>query len=135
MKAIYWVIGILAGAPLLLVVTLFGASELGGEVVTLERPEPDGDVSRIRVWIVDKNGTSWVEHGDAQSYWIAQLADSPEVVLTRNGQTVTYIGTPDPNAHDLYHQLRRHKYGWADRLIGLFGGGEANCPGVPVRLQ
>lgn len=135
MKALYWAIGIAVGVPAVLVIIMYGASELGGEVVTLDRAEANGDVSRVRVWIVDKDGLSWIEHGDAGSHWIARLPDSPDVVLTRKGRTMRYVGTADPESHDLYHQLRRQKYGWADELVGLFGGGEAGCAGVPVRLQ
>jgi hypothetical protein len=116
-------------------VVIYGASELGGEVVTLHRAEADGVVSEVRVWIVDNDGLSWIEHGDADSYWIAQLPDSPNLVLTREGRTISYVGTSDPDSHDLYHQLRRQKYGWADQLVGLIGGGGTECTGVPVRLQ
>ncbi|NOX51105.1 MAG: hypothetical protein GXP16_11320 [Gammaproteobacteria bacterium] len=135
MKVLYWVIGIVLGVPALLVIVMYGASELGGEVVTLDRAEENGDVSQVRVWIVDKNGLSWIEHGEAESHWIVQLLDSPNIVLTREGRTINYIGTSDPDSHDLYHQLRRQKYSWADQVVGLFGGGSAKCSGVPVRLQ
>lgn len=135
MKVIYWLVGFIVGVPVLLLAVMYGASELGGEVVTLDRAEANGDVSKVRIWIVDKDDLSWVEHGEAESFWITQLADSPGVVLSREGQTTKYVGMPDPNAHDLYHQLRSEKYGWADQVIALFAGDPAECQGVPVRLQ
>ena len=136
LKVIYWVVGIVIGVPALVLIVTYGASELGGEVVTLERAEADGGASQVRIWIVDDAGMSWIEHGDANSFWITQLTDSPTVVLQRGGETVRYVGTPDPSSHDLYHKLRSEKYGWADQVVALLGGGDAaECQGVPVRLQ
>ena len=135
MKVAYWVIGIVIGMPALFVVVMFGASELGGEVVTLHRAEANGDVSEVRIWIVDKDSLSWVEHGSAESYWISQLDASPNVVLTRAGQRVSYVASSDSSSHGLYHELRRQKYGWADQLVGLFDGGGADCPGIPILLR
>jgi hypothetical protein len=135
MKIFYWILGLVFGVPILFFITMFGASELGGEVVTLERLEADGGTSQIRVWIVDQDGVSWIEHGDPDSYWINQLQTSTSVTLTRDGQVITYSATPDPDSHDLYHQLRRQKYGWADKLIGAMGGGDKNCKSMPVQLR
>lgn len=134
MKYVYWFLGLLVGIPVLLIAIPIVASELGGEVVTLERAEEDGESSRIRVWIVDNDEASWIEHGDSESHWMEHLQTSKEVVLNRAGQTQIYEGTPDSDSHDLYHDLRRQKYGWADQLIELFSGGREGCEGVPVRL-
>ncbi|MFT6094073.1 MAG: hypothetical protein ACJA2Q_001975 [Pseudohongiellaceae bacterium] len=134
MKYVYWFFGLLVGIPVLLIAIPIVASELGGEVVTLERAEEDGESSRVRVWIVDNDDASWIEHGDSESYWLGHLLDSNEVVLERGGDTRSYEGTPDPGSHERYHDLRRQKYGWADQLIELFSGGRINCDGVPVRL-
>jgi hypothetical protein len=135
MKIVYWLLGIALAVPLLFLATMYGASELGGEVVTLDRTEANGDVSRIRVWIVDSDGISWVEHGEADAPWITRLSNSPEVVLAREGQPNHYIGTPDRGAHARYHRLRRAKYGTADRVIELLTGDTAECRSVPVRLE
>ena len=135
MKYVYWILGLLVGIPALLFIIPIAASELGGEVVTLERANADGDSSQIRVWIVDNSDASWIEHGDSDSYWMEQLLSSGEVVLRRGGETITHEGTLDPDSHDLYHALRRQKYSWADQLIELFSGGRENCDGVPVRLR
>jgi hypothetical protein len=135
MKVIYWVIGIVIGIPTLLLIVMYGASEMGGEVVTLERPEQNGETSSVRIWIVDDGGASWIEHGDADSFWINQLAESPRVVLSRGGQTTSFVGIADRNSHDLYHKLRREKYSWADQVVELFSGSAKECQGTPVRLQ
>jgi hypothetical protein len=65
MKYVYWVLGLLVGISVLLIGIPIVVSELGGEVVTLERAEEDGESSRIRIWIVDNNEASWIEHGDS----------------------------------------------------------------------
>jgi hypothetical protein len=134
MKYFYWGLGILIGIPILLIAIPIIASELGGEVVTLERAEEEGEASRIRIWIVDNDGASWIEHGDIESYWMDHLQISSELVLDRGGETISYEGALDPASHELYHDLRRKKYGWADQLIELFSGGRESCDGVPVRL-
>jgi hypothetical protein len=139
MKFVYWFAGILVGVLVLLAVVPIVVSELGGEVVTLHRSEESsekgGASSRIRVWVVDNDDASWIEHGDTGSYWMTQLQAANEVVLERKGLTNTYEGVLDPASHGLYHTLRRQKYGWADQFIELFSGASADCEGVPVRLR
>jgi hypothetical protein len=135
MRAIFWGIGILLTVSVLYFALIYGASELGGEVVTLDRSEANGEVSPVRIWIVDQSGTSWIEHGDAESFWMTDLTESAAVVLSREGKKMSYIGTPDHDSHDLYHKLRQEKYGWADGFIALLTGGDAECSGLPVRLQ
>lgn len=134
-KMIFWGIGITLSVPILYLVVLYGASELGGEVVILDRPEVSGEESQVRIWIVDQGGTSWIEHGDAESFYLSTLTESSRVILTRNGETLSYVGKQDDDAHDLYHKLRLEKYSWADQLIALLTRGKTACEGVPVRLQ
>ena len=52
MKRTFKVITILLGVVVLYGASLVALSELGGEVVTLARPELDGSTKNIRVWIV-----------------------------------------------------------------------------------
>ncbi len=136
MKILLWLVGVIVAVPVLLFGAMYGASELGGEVVTLARADGDGEVSAVRVWIVDEDGYSWIEHGGPDAYWITRLADEPEVLLTRDGRPQTYLGVADPQASDRYRRLRREKYGWADQVVGALGGGAPEGePGLPVRLQ
>ena len=135
MKIVSWVVGILLAVPVLYMGLIYGASEFAGEVVTLDRPDAEGEVGQVRIWIVEQEGSAWVEHGNAESFWINHLAESAEVVLSRNGESVSYVGTPDGASHDLYHQLRLEKYGWGDQLIASLTGGNADCDGLPVRLS
>lgn len=135
MKVIYWLVAIVVSIPLVLLAVIYGASELGGEVVTLDRSTPSGETSSVRIWIVDDGNSSLIEHGDADSFWMKQLADSPQLKLIRGDGTANYVGTTDGDSHDLYHRLRREKYGWADQVVGFFSGDVAECQGIPVRLQ
>ena len=128
MKIVSWVVGILLAVPVLYMGLIYGASEFAGEVVTLDRPDAKGEVGQVRIWIVEQDG-------NAESFWINHLAESAEVVLSRNGESVSYVGTPDSASHDLYHQLRLEKYGWGDQLIASLTGGNADCDGLPVRLS
>ena len=137
MALVYKLISLLAGIIVLYVILMLGASELGGEIVTLLRPEQDGSVKEVRLWIVDAGNKSWVEHGDNESYWQKQLSDQADISLIRDGEQKKYTAVPDLSAHDYYHRLRREKYGIADKIvdIGSFGLQDKDtCMGVPVRL-
>ena len=116
----------------------FGLSELGGEVVTLVRPEVDGSNKNIRVWIVDEDNKSWIEHGDSESYWIKQLTNDSELLIIREGEEKKYLAFADRDSHDLYHNLRREKYGFSDKMLDILAFGaisKENCEGIPVRLE
>tara|TARA_Y100000780_G_scaffold146056_1_gene131676 strand:+ start:137 stop:553 length:417 start_codon:yes stop_codon:yes gene_type:complete len=116
----------------------FAASELGGEVVQLIRHDPEGSTKNIRVWIVDARDQAWIEHGDTNSFWVKRLSSEPEVSLIRGGAEIKYTAVTDIGSHEIYHDLRREKYGIADRIIELLSFGAAhrnNCTGIPVRLD
>ena len=112
-------------------------SELGGEVVTLGRPEPDNTTKNIRVWIVDDQDKSYIEHGDEDSYWVQAAKQSRIISVERRGKKRSYLARADSRSHSLYHHLRREKYGYADILLETLSFGamsEENCNGVPVVL-
>ena len=117
---------------------MFSFSELGGEVATLVRPEADGSNKNIRVWIVDVDNKSWIEHGDSESYWIEQLNNNSELSIIREGKEGKFLAFSDRDSHDLYHNLRREKYGLSDKMLDILTFGAAskeNCEGIPVRLE
>jgi len=119
-------------------VLMFGFSELGGEVATLVRPEADGSNKNIRVWIVDVDNKSWIEHGDSESYWIKGLIDDSGIFIIREGEEKKYLAFSDRDSHDLYHNLRREKYGLSDKMLDILSLGAAskeNCASIPVRLE
>ena len=66
------------------------------------------------------------------------MINPSEISVVRGGEEKRYIGVSDANAHELYHQLRREKYGIADRIVEITSFGLASkdaCEGVPVRLK
>ena len=138
MKIFFKIISILVSISILYIAIMFSASELGGEVVTLIRAEPDGRSKEVRVWIVDAKEQSWIEHGDRQSYWINQLTEKSEVSLVREGKEEKYIAVSDVNSHDLYHELRSQKYGISSKIIDILSFGQVkkdNCNGIPVKIK
>ena len=138
MKIIYKLIIAFVAISIFYVSLNFAASELGGEVVQLIRHDPEGSTKNIRVWIVDARDQAWIEHGDTDSYWINRLSREPEVSLIRGGAEIKYTAVTDVDSHELYHDLRREKYGIADRIIELLSFGAAhrnNCTGILVRLD
>lgn len=134
MKIIYWLVGIALAVPALIFGTIYGASELGGEVVTLQRPHASGEASSVRLWIVDEADSAWIEHGPSDAHWMTRLAVVNQLTLVRAGEEASYTATADPDAHVRYHELRRAKYGWADRVVETFSATAADCTSVPVRL-
>ena len=124
---------VIAMAYVLLTLT---ASELGGEVVTLLRPNADTSVSETRVWIVDTGNFEMIEHGEAGVGWLKLLKHSPNIQIRRGEQLVSYSGILAVEQHDLYHKLRREKYGVADQVIEwLSMTPSSECTGAPVVLR
>ena len=138
MRIFFKLVVILVSILILYVGLIFSASELGGEVVTLIRPEPDGSTKEVRVWIVDADEKSWIEHGHRDSYWINQLTEKSEISLVRKGKEEKYLAVSDVNSHDLYHQLRKEKYGISSKIVDILSSGQVekdNCNGIPVKLR
>ena len=107
-------------------------------MVTLIRPEPDGSTKEVRVWIVDADEQSWIEHGHRDSYWINQLTKKSEISLARKGKEEKYLAVSDVNSHDLYHQLRKEQYGISNKIIEFLSFGQAdkdNHNDIPVKLR
>ena len=124
---------VIAMAYVLLTLT---ASELGGEVVTLLRPNADTSVSETRVWIVDTGNFEMIEHGEAGVGWLKLLKHSPNIQIRRGEQLVSYSGILAVEQHDLYHKLRREKYGLAGQVIEwLSMTPSSECTGAPVVLR
>jgi len=138
MKIFLKLVVILISIAIVYGVLMFGLSELGGEVATLVRPEADGSNKNIRVWIVDADNKSWIEHGDSESYWIQGLIDDSKISIIREGEEKNYLAFADKDSHDFYHKLRREKYGFSDKMLDILAFGatsKENCEGIPVRLE
>ena len=138
MKFFLKIIVVLISVVIVYGVLTLGLSELGSEVVTLVRPEVDGSNKNIRVWIVDADNKSWIEHGDSESYWIKQLTNDSELLIIREGEEKKYLAFADRDSHNLYHNLRREKYGFSDKMLDILAFSaisKENCEGIPVRLE
>lgn len=138
MKKFLKLVVILIGIAIVYGVLMFSLSELGGEVVILVRPEADQSNKNIRVWIVDADNKSWIEHGDSESYWIQGLVNDSGIFIIREGKEQKYLAFDDRDSHDVYHKLRREKYGLADKMLDILSFGSTskeNCEGIPVRLE
>lgn len=114
---------------------MLGLSEIGGEVVTLTKPSESGEQQTVRLWIVDQDGSAWLEHGDASSFWIKNLSKNPQLTVERHGKAQVYQAKADPDSHELVHRLLREKYGMVDAIIRFLGGEADRCPGLPVHLS
>ena len=81
--------------------SVFAISELGGEVVTLSRIEADNSVKKIRIWIVDDNNKSYIEHGDEASYWMEMARRGTVISLERGSVERRYLARADSDSHDI----------------------------------
>ena len=79
MKWLGILVGILLGVVVLLFGGVYAASELGGEVVVLHRKAADGSVDHVRVWIVEDDTGTWIEHGAPNHHWITTLASAKSI--------------------------------------------------------
>ena len=134
MKWIAIVAAVLLALPVGFIGAVYAASELGGEVVVLHRPAADG-TSTVRIWIVEDETGTWIEHGGADPSWMHRLAQDPTLEIERGGETISFRAAEDPASHARYHALRQAKYGWADDFVALASGDPAECDGVPLRLD
>lgn len=115
-------------------IAVMGASELGGEVVTLHTASPDGEVT-TRIWIVDDTGYAWLRAGVPENGWLLRIDANPDVVVERGGESLRFRAVPvrnDPAVRDRIHARMRQDYGLADRIVSLLRDASKS---VPVRLD
>lgn len=113
--------------------SIYGASELGGEIVTL-RTRDGAKEAETRLWVVDDGGFQYLRAGDPGSGWLQRIGLDPEVVVERNGVATRYRGVPvigDPEQPERLHARMREKYGIADRIVSVLGDRSLS---VAVRL-
>ena len=112
---------------------IYGASELGGEVVTL-RTHEGAKEAVTRLWVIDDGGFQYLRAGNPGSGWLKRIQLDPSVVVERNGVAARYRAVPvldDPEQPAHIHALMREKYGVADRIVSLLGDRSLS---VAVRL-
>lgn len=106
--------------PVAFFAMLIAASELGGEVVELRTVDPSGATQETSLWIVDKDGHSYLRAGDATTAsWYANLERNPEVEVERGGVVGRYRAVPMAQLTSQIDALIARDYGLADRLIAL----------------
>ena len=114
--------------------TIYGASELGGEVVTL-RTHDGRKTAETHLWVVDDGGFQYLRAGNPSSGWLARIQADPDVVVERNGVATRYHAVPvagDATQPARVHSLMREKYGIADRIVSVLGD---RTKSVAVRLE
>ncbi len=133
MRRVWIALVSIAGLFALFIALVFGLSEFGGEVVTLETKDAEGKPQQTRLWVVDHEGRAWLRSGAPESGWFLRLEADANVSVTRNGTTAAYRAEPvrDPAVRDRIHALMAEKYTFAERFIAATRDGTHS---VPVRL-
>ena len=126
---------VVAGLAVLAVVGVAGAMRFAsesGEVVVLTTTSASGAKEQTRLWIVDRDGVSWLRAGSGHPGWLARMRSDPRIEVTRGGTTTVYRATPVPEMSAEINRMMAEKYAMADRVIGLFMSRDHS---VPVRLD
>ncbi len=128
MKILYWALGILALAAVLLFGLQIAASERV-EVVQLHTFDELGEEVTTRLWIVDDAGFQYLRSGDTTSGWAASSMSDTGFELTRNGNRARYMAVLRADKRDSINAAMRAKYTWGDRVIAaLVGGRDVSVP-------
>jgi len=92
----------------------------GREVAVLRTRGDAGAVRETRVWVADEAGVPWIEAGNPERAFYADLARDPHVDLVRGGAAARYVARPLPGeeGHRKIRGMLRAKYGLADWWIG-----------------
>lgn len=134
MRALLRIVVLLVALGVLFVAVIFGASELGGETVTLETSDASGGIVETRLWVVEYDGSSWLRAGVPTSSWLVRIEANDSIAVTRAGEKHRYRAVPvhDPATRDAVHDANHRKYGWAEQVVSLIRDGSKS---VPVRLD
>lgn len=128
MKILYWTLGILTLAAVLIFGLQIAASERV-EVVQLHTLDEMGEEVTTRLWIVDDAGFQYLRSGDTTSGWAARSLSESGFELTRDGNRDRYMAVPRVDKRDSINALMRAKYTWGDRVIAaLVGGRDVSVP-------
>ncbi len=134
MRRLRKILVVVLAVSLALGVGIMGASELGGEIVTLHTNSPDGE-AQTRIWVVDEAGHAWLRAGTPGNGWLLRIDADPDVLVERAGQSTRFRAVPvrdDPTIRDRIHELMAQKYTWADWLVSQMRDGSQS---VPIRLD
>jgi Pyridoxamine 5'-phosphate oxidase len=122
-----------AGVVILWIAALVFAS-VSGEVVTLTTADAGGAPQETPLWVVDRDGLSWLRAGSVQAAWLERIRANPRIEIARAGVTRVYRATLVPEATAEINAQMADKYGVADRVVGLLlPGSRGNS--MAVRLD
>jgi hypothetical protein len=91
------------------------------EVIEVVTADPDGETRTTKVWLVVVDGEGYLRTGDTR--WFGNLERDPGLLLRVEGteHPLRAFFVTDPPLRGRVIQAFRDKYGWEDRLLGLFG--------------
>ena len=113
------------------VVSIFLASNFGGENVVLRTADVDGNTHETRLWIQDMDRSEWLRASNSATGWYRRMVQRPVVEVKRKGEWRRYRAVPAPHRTPEVSSAMARKYGWADWLTGLIRSRE---DAVAIRL-
>jgi hypothetical protein len=125
------VLGLLAIASVMAFMTI-SKSLRQAEVVKLFTRDATGREYQTELWIVEDRRTLWLRGEWPDSDWLKRLVKVPEVRLERNGELREYRAVVLPKQRPRVNRLMAERYGWIDRLAGLFRNRDT---AAPIRLS
>jgi hypothetical protein len=90
------------------------------DVPELATREADGAERVTKLWLVVVDGLGFVRTGE--THWAENIERDPEVELRVLGEAHPLRAVADVPLRERVHAAFRAKYGWQDRMLGLFGG-------------
>lgn len=90
-------------------------------VLTLDE---DGDARDTKIWVAVVDGNAYIRTSDTR--WFKNLERGSSLSLVMNEKTYSAAITriEDAARIEAVHAEFRKKYGFQDRMVGLFGGGD-----------
>jgi hypothetical protein len=104
-------------------------------VPTIVTRDPDGAERVTKLWVVVVDGQGLIRTRDSR--WFANIERDPNVVFRIGGHAHPLRAEiiTDASLEERADAAFREKYGWEDRLIGLFARGDANLMRLVPRDQ
>jgi hypothetical protein len=114
-------------------VATYVAGELT-EVAKLRTVDAQGVVHETKLWVVDRDGATWVRVARPERQWFQRLKQHPEIELVRDGGPPQRMrASPDPSQETkaALDAAFRAKYGLVDWWYGVL----LRRSPIPVRLD
>lgn len=118
MKLVGKLLAALVGIFVLVMGIQMIASETG-EVVVVTTQAADDTSAETRLWVVDRDGQTYLRAGSPAAGWYGRLVASPSITVERDGVAASYRAVSSPDDTSAVNELMAQKYGWADTYIGM----------------